>query len=70
MDQKIKSLPIRHVGAVFAVCGNKTVNTGYQTENLGYKRYKQMGIKERFRGEEKHRICGNCLRVLKARETF
>lgn len=58
-----KKIPIVHIGNVLAIC-NKNISANLR-EDLGYKRYKQLGVKERFRGQNPYRICKNCLKILK-----
>lgn len=64
----IKKLPVRHIGNISAICNKNISNSGWSLrEDLGYKRYKQLGIKERFRDEAPYRICERCLVIEKRR---
>jgi len=61
-----KKIEIRHIGYVFAICNNSI--SACLRDDLGYKRYKQLGVKERFKDEPKYRICKKCLKIIKKRE--
>lgn len=61
-----KKIEIRHIGYVSALC-NENIFAGLR-EDLGYKRYKQLGVKERFKDEEPYRICKRCLAIIKKQE--
>ena len=61
-----KKVEIRHIGDVVALC-NKNVSAGLR-EDLEYKRYKQLGVSERFKDEEPYRICKRCLAIIKKQE--
>lgn len=64
-----KNLKVRHIGVVFAICSNKTLSNSFSLrEDLGYERYKNMGVVERFKGEEPYRICKKCLAIIKKKE--
>jgi len=63
------NLKIKHIGIVFAVCSKKiTVGSNSLREDLGYERYKQLGVNEQFAGEKPYRICTRCLKKIKQRE--
>lgn len=64
-EQK-RRLPIKHIGDVLAICDGKTKS--YLREDLGYKRYKQLGVRERFRNEPPYRICSRCLAIERGKE--
>lgn len=57
---------IQHIGNGSAIC-NKRIPANLR-EDLGYERYRQLGVRERFLGQDSYRICGNCLRIVFARE--
>jgi len=57
-------VPIVHIGNVLAIC-NKNIFANLR-KDLGYERYKQLGVKERFRDQKPYRICKNCLRAIKS----
>jgi hypothetical protein len=59
--------PIKHIGWIYAVCGNRTVHANFR-EDLGADRYRRLGVSERFKNERPYRICANCIRVVAARE--
>lgn len=63
-----KKLPIVHIGCVLALC-SKNISANLR-EDLGYKRYKELGIKELFRDQEKYRICKRCLKAIRKKEIF
>lgn len=77
MAKKKIKLPIRHIGNVIPVCGLKQKDPNapaYESkhrslrEDLGYERYKQMGLSERFKDEKPYRMCENCLSVIAKKE--
>lgn len=54
------SIPIRHIGVCRALCdGRKRASL---REDLGAERYKQLGVKERFKDEAPYRICPECIK--------
>jgi hypothetical protein len=61
-----KKVEIRHIGDVLALC-NKNISAGLR-EDLGYKRYKQLGVSERFKDEKPYRICERCLKIIENKE--
>ena len=61
---------VRHIGIVFAICSNKTLPVKIAlVEDLGYERYVNLGVNERFVNEEPYRICKKCLAIIKKRES-
>lgn len=65
-QQKPKSGPIHHVGTPFALCNKLLI--AHLRDDLGSKRYRQLGVKERFRDEAPYRICERCIRSLERQE--
>ena len=63
-----RKIKIRHIGIIYAICSKKINNNSSLREDLGYKRYKQLGVSERFVNEEPYRICKKCLAVIYKRE--
>jgi len=61
-----RKLPIVHIGNVLALCNNNL--PANLREDLGYSRYKQLGVKERFKDQKPYRICEKCLKVIKNKE--
>lgn len=57
-------IPIRHIGIPYMLCSKKKPNPRMLRSDLEYKRYKQLGVSERYRGEEKYRICKKCLKII------
>lgn len=57
-----KTLPIKHIGIMYAICDRRR-NAHLRTD-LGVERYKQLGVKERFKGEAPYRICPRCIAKL------
>lgn len=68
MPRKKKKIEIRHIGNVLALC-NKNVSASIR-EDLSYKRYKHLGVSERFKNEEPYRICKRCLAIIKKQEEW
>lgn len=62
----MKKKNIKHIGNVLAIC-NRSISANLR-EDLGLKRYKQLGVKELFKNENPYRVCGNCLKVIAKRE--
>lgn len=77
MAKKLR-LPIRHIGNVFPICGSlrlKDQNApAYESKHmslrtdLGYERYLQLGLVERFKDEKPYRICERCLEIIAQKE--
>jgi len=76
---KTKKLPIKHIGNVIPICRDKKHKDFSEKsfgeskhftlrEDLGYDRYRQLGIIERFRNEIPYRICERCLMIIFKRE--
>jgi hypothetical protein len=61
-------LPIEHIGNVLALCSPHI--SANLREDLGYERYKKLGVSELFRNEEPYRICKRCLRVVRNCRVF
>jgi hypothetical protein len=62
-------MKIRHIGIIYNLCSNKTVaNEHSLREDLGYDRYENMGVVERFKDEKPYRICKKCLAIIKKKE--
>lgn len=57
-----KALPIKHIGIPSAICDRR--RPANLRNDLGEARYKQLGVKERFVGEEPYRICPKCIAKL------
>lgn len=55
-----KALPIKHIGIMRALCDRR--RKANLRSDLGADRYRQLGVKERFRGEEPYRICPSCIK--------
>lgn len=62
-NKKKKKIRIEHIGNVLALC-NKNIPANLR-EDLGSDRYKQLGVVERFKGEEEYRICKRCIAKIK-----
>ena len=52
--------PIKHIGINRALCDGR--KKAHLREDLGVDRYKQLGVKERFKGEAPYKICPACIR--------
>lgn len=69
-NTKIK---IKHIGIVIPLCGvaynmeNRYFHLGLR-EDLGYERYKRMGVTEIFKDEAPYRICKKCLMKIFVKE--
>ena len=57
---------IRHIGVIRALC-NPKIPAGLR-EDLGGDRYRQLGVRERFKDELPYRICVKCIRAVEKRE--
>lgn len=78
MEKKKYKFPIRHIGVVIPICGaliQKDPNApAYMSfheslrEDLGYERYKVLGIHERFSNQKPYRICEKCLSIIAKKE--
>ncbi len=58
---------IKHISTHPTLCGLH----GYRAcvnDHLGLDRYKQLGVKERFKDEPPYRICKRCLAIVAKRE--
>lgn len=62
--KQLVSVPVRHIGHIYPICGVEA-DADMRTD-LGYDRYKRLGVSERFKGEEPYRICGRCLAIKRA----
>jgi hypothetical protein len=62
----LADLPIQHVGIPSAIC-DKRIAAGLR-DDLGSKRYRQLGVKERFKDQAPYRVCERCIRKLERRE--
>ncbi len=60
-------MQIRHIGVTTALC-NKNIPANLRID-LGYDRYKGLGVEERFRDEKPYRICKLCLAKIKKNES-
>jgi hypothetical protein len=58
---------IRHLGPTVALCGLPS-GINFIRPDLDYARCKQLGVRERFKGEAPYRVCGRCLAVKRAEE--
>ena len=67
MSPELKRLPIKHIGYL-ALCNAKHYNNGIHRIDLGSKRYKQFGVRERLKGEAKYRCCRRCIAKIVAQE--
>ena len=54
------TLPIKHIGVFRALCDRR--KRAMLRADLGVERYKQLGVKERFEGQEKYRVCPVCIK--------
>lgn len=62
-----KVLPIRHVGYM-ALCDGQHHDNCIPRIDLGAARYRQLGVRERFKNEKPYRVCKRCLSKIEARE--
>lgn len=62
-----KRLPIRHIGYL-ARCNLEHYSDSILRVDLGSKRYKRLGVRERFKDEAPYRVCGHCIRKIVAQE--
>jgi hypothetical protein len=62
------AIEVRHIGIIFTLCDKTQFNKSRLREDLGYKRYKTLGINERFKGESPYRICDECLKIIQNKE--
>lgn len=66
VEGKVK---IRHIGhPVSPACGCVAFTDTTMNPYLGLARYKQLGVRERFKGEAPYRICKRCMAVIKKQE--
>lgn len=63
---KINNYPVRHIGIFNALC-NKRHKANLRTD-LGFERYLNLGINERFYNEKPYRICKKCLNIIQKKE--
>ena len=63
----MKRLPIRHIGYL-ALCNARNFRTNIHRIDLGSKRYRQLGVRERFKDEKPYRVCKRCLASVVRRE--
>lgn len=61
------SVPIQHIG-YFALCNAKHHADNVHRIDLGSQRYKQLGVRERFKNEKPYRICKRCIAVIVSQE--
>lgn len=59
----MKRLPIRHIGYL-ALCSAKHTDNCIARIDLGSARYRQLGVRERFKDEKPYRVCKRCLAVV------
>ena len=57
------STPIRHIGYL-SLCDAKRHKDSIVRIDLGVKRYRQLGVKDRFKGEKPYRVCKRCIAKL------
>ena len=62
-----KTIPIRHIGYL-SLCSAKHYDNSIHRIDLGYSRYLQLGVRERFKNEEPYRVCKRCLAAVRANE--
>lgn len=66
-----KKLPVRHIGNVIALCNKNLATMPHSLRtDLGYDRYKQLGVVERFKDQAPYRVCDKCLEKVFAKENF
>lgn len=53
-------MEIRHIGFL-SLCAAKHSNSNITRIDLGAKRYKQLGVKERLKDEKPYRVCKRCI---------
>jgi hypothetical protein len=60
---------IRHIGYHISLCGRiDATGTNIVRQDLGAKRYKQLGVRERFKNEAPYRVCKRCIAAIVKRE--
>jgi hypothetical protein len=59
-----KRLPIVHLGH-FALCDGKYRDTNIHRTDLGKSRYRQLGVRERFKNEKPYRVCKRCIAAVR-----
>lgn len=61
---------ILHIGYGAAICGarQKDVSRNFSRQDLGAKRYRQFGVRERYKREAPYRICKRCIAIIALRE--
>lgn len=57
----MKRLPIRHIG-YHALCDAKHRDDNIHRIDLGVVRYRQLGVRERFKDEKPYRVCKRCIK--------
>jgi len=65
----MKRLPIRHIGYL-ALCSAKHHDDSIHRIDLGSKRYKQLGVRERFKDEKPYRVCKRCIASVVRRDSL
>jgi hypothetical protein len=63
---KNDTLPVKHIGVPLALCDERIV--AYLRDDLESSRYRQLGVKERFKNEPPYRVCKRCIRKIEAKE--
>jgi hypothetical protein len=58
-DNPTEKLPIHHIGVPWAAC-NRRLRADLR-DDLGAERYRQLGVKERFKDEKPYRVCARCI---------
>ena len=56
-------MKIKHIG-YFSLCRGEYTGTDILRIDLGVKRYRSLGIKERFKDEKPYRVCKRCIAKL------
>lgn len=60
---------IRHIGHYRSLCGFIDKHSrNIARIDLGSKRYKQLGVRERFKDEAPYRVCKHCIAAIEAQE--
>lgn len=59
----MKRLPIRHLGYL-SLCDAKHRDNNIRRIDLGVARYRQLGVRERFKDEKPYRVCKHCIVAL------
>lgn len=63
----MSEVPIKHIGLGRAICDRR--RAAYLRTDLGEARYRRLGVRERFKGEEPYRICERCIAALPTQYT-